>query len=193
MAESGCVKNVSVENLDVLGSALISGKLQGFKIPVLRQTVFTTSKNLSVTESGSLILFDKDEASTVTLPQITENDIGISYTFLETVVSDYSRKIVTKFDNDYLVGGVTNLFDGAVIDDADTGSVKFLSTGSTDTTINLSDDDLANSGGGIGATVTCTAILTGTTGAGGGAKLVWSVTGSKIAQAATDTGAAFFS
>ena len=65
MAESGCVKNVSVENLDVLGSALISGTLQGFKTPVLRQTVFTTAKNLNVTESGSLILFDKDEASTV--------------------------------------------------------------------------------------------------------------------------------
>ena len=147
MAESGCVKNVSVENLDVLGSALISGTLQGFKIPVLRQTVFTTAKNLNVTESGSLILFDKDEASTVTLPQITENDIGISYTFLETVVSNNLRKIVTKFDNDYLVGGVTNLFDGAVVDDADTGSVKFVSTGSTDTTINLSDDDHENSGG----------------------------------------------
>ena len=125
------------------------------------------------------------------MPPITANDIGVTYTIIETVVSDLLRKIVTKYDNDYLVGGVTNLFDAAKTDGS-TGGVAFVSAGGTDTTIILGDDNLANSGGGLGATVVLTAVLAGNTGAGGGAKLVWAVTGNKIAQAENDTGAAFF-
>jgi hypothetical protein len=100
------------------------------------------------------------------------------------------RKIVTAYNNDYFVGGVTNLFDAAGDTDV---AVQFVSAGATDTTITLGDNNLANAGGGLGATVTLTAILTGNTAAGGGAKLVWAVTGNKVAQAITDTGAAFFS
>lgn len=166
-------------------------KIRGGYKEVLRQTVFTSTKSLSAAESGAIVLLDKDEATTITLPAVTAADIGINYTFIETVVSNNLRKIVTKYDNDYLVGGVTNSFDGASTDSQ--GTVAFVSAGGTDTTITLGDDDLANAGGGLGATVTVTAILTGNTGAGGGSKLVWAVVGSKIAQAETDTGAAFFS
>ena len=126
------------------------------------------------------------------MPAITEADIGVSYTFIETVVSDLLRKITTAYDNDYYVGGVSNLFDAAKTDGS-TGGLAFVSAGATDTIITLGDDNLANAGGGLGATVTLTAILAGNTAGGGGAKLVWAVTGTKIAQAETDTGAAFFS
>ena len=100
------------------------------------------------------------------------------------------RKIVTPYDNDYYVGGVTNLFDAAGDTDV---QVQFVSAGATDTTITLGDNNLANAGGGLGAMVKLTAVLAGNTEDGGGAKLVWAVTGNKVAQAITDTGAAFFS
>lgn len=178
------LKRLDVKDLEV------SGGLQGQRCPVLRQTVFTTARTLSVQESGALVLMDKNEATTITLPQIAAADIGVTYTFMQTVVSDLLRKVVTAYDNDYLVGGVNNLFDAAGDTDV---AVQFVSAGATDTTITLGDNNLANAGGGLGATVTLTAVLTGNVAASGGAKLVWVVTGNKVAQAITDTGAAFFS
>jgi hypothetical protein len=183
-------------NLDdrdrVAAGAAAEGGVQfkHFKREVLRQTVFTTAKTLTVAESGALILMDKNEATTITLPAITANDIGVNYTFIQTVVSDLLRKIVTPYDDDHYVGGVTNLFDAAGDTDV---AVQFVSAGATDTIITLGDNNLANAGGGLGAIVELTAVLTGNTADGGGAKLVWAVTGNKVAQAITDTGAAFFS
>ena len=172
------------------GNVAIAGELTGCRREVLRQTVFTTATELTVAQSGALVLLDKDEATTITLPAVTSSDIGVTYTIMETAASDTARKIVTKYNNDYFVGGVTNLLDSA--DDTD-ALVQFVSTGGTDTTINLAKDDLTNAGGGLGAIVNITAVLTGNTGAGGGAKLVWAVTGNKVAKAKDDTGAAFFS
>ena len=167
--------------------------LRDVRQEVLRQSDDSdTAITLTVAQSGALVLFDENEAYTITLPAITTADIGVHYTFMETVVSDLLRKIVTAYDNDYYVGGVTNTFDAAKTDGS-TGGIAFVSAGGTDTIITLGDDNLANAGGGLGANVTLTAVVTGNTGAGGGAKLVWAVQGNKIAQAEADTGAAFFS
>lgn len=171
------------------GNVSIAGELTGCRREVLRQTVFTTSTELTVAQSGALVLLDKDEATTITLPAVTSSDIGVTYTIMETAASDTVRKIVTKYDNDYFVGGVTNLLDSAEDTDA---LVQFVSTGGSDTTINLAQDNKAHAGGGLGAIVNITAVLTGNTGASGGAKLVWAVTGNKVAQAKTDDGTAFF-
>ena len=172
-------------DIDLGGTTLRGGRQE-----VLRQTVFTTAKTLTVQESGALILLDKNEATAIVLPAIGPSDIGVTFTFMQTVVSDLLRKITTAYNNDYYVGGVTNLFDAAGDTDV---AVQFVSAGATDTIITLGDNNLANAGGGLGAIVTLTAVLEGNTAAGGGAKLVWAVTGNKVAQAITDTGAAFFS
>ena len=164
--------------------------LTDYRKEVLRQTVFTTAKTLTTDESGAIILMDKNEATTITLPEIGANDIGVHYCVIQTVVSDLLRKIVTAYDNDYYVGGVTNLYDAAGDTDV---QVQFVSAGATDTIITLGDNNLANAGGGLGAMVKLTAVLEGNSESGGGAKLVWAVTGNKVAQAITDTGAAFFS
>ena len=148
-----------------------------------------TAVTLTVSQSGALVLLDENEAYSITLPAITSSDVGVTYEFMETVVSDLLRKITTAYDNDYYVGGVSNLFDAAGDTDV---QVQFVSAGATDVTITLGDDNLANAGGGLGAFVTLTAVLTGNTESGGGAKLVWAVSGTKVAQAITDTGAAFF-
>lgn len=184
------MNDLILQNLDV-GDVEMTGSLQGYRRPVLRQTVFTTARTLSVQESGALVLLDKNEATTITLPAITASDIGVTYTFFQTVVSDLSRKVVTAYDNDYLVGGVANLFDAAKTDGS-TGGIAFVSAGATDTTAVIGDNNLANAGGGLGAITTFTSVLTGNTEAGGGAKLVWAVTGINLATAETGTGAATF-
>ena len=168
----------------------INGILTGFRREVIRQSAYdNTALPLTVAQSGALIMLDEDEAYTITLPAITANDLGVTYEFIETVASTNLRKIVTKYNNDYFVGGVTNTFDAI----GDTDDLKtFVSTGGTDTTISF-DDDLNNCGGGLGARVVLTSVLTGNTGAGGGAKLVWAVSGNTIAKELADTGAAIFS
>ena len=178
-------------NASLGGDLKVVGTASGLKQEVIRQSADSdTAITLTVQQSGALILLDEDEAYTITLPEITSSDIGTTFTIMETVISDLLRKIVTAYDNDYYVGGVSNLFDAAGDTDV---QVQFVSAGATDVTITLGDDNLANAGGGLGAFVTLTAILTGNTEGGGGAKLVWAVSGTKVAQAITDTGAAFFS
>lgn len=173
----------------VANSVTLAGELNGYRRPVLRQTVFTTTTTLTTADSGSVILLDKDEATAITLPAIGANDIGVTYTFIQTVASNNDRTINTAYDNDYFVGGVTLNFDGASTDS--TGTYAFITAGSTDVQITF-DDDLPNAAGGVGSQVTCTAVLTGNTASGGGAKLVWAVEGSMIAQAENSNGTAIF-
>jgi hypothetical protein len=178
-------------NASLGGDLKVVGTASGLKREVIRQSADSdTAITLTTQQSGALILLDEDEAYTITLPAITADDIGTTYEILESVASDNLRSVVTAYDNDYYVGGVTNTFDAAKTDGS-TGGIAFLTAGGTDTTIKF-DDDLANGGGGVGSRVVLTAVLTGNTGAGGGTKLVWAVSGNKIMQAETDTGAAFF-
>lgn len=187
---AGGVKIID-QTLKATGDISVDGTAYGLKRDVIRQSADSdTAITLTVTQSGALVLLDEDEAYTITLPAITASDIGTTYEIIETVASDNLRSIVTAYNNDYYVGGVTNTFDAAKTDGS-TGGIAFLTAGATDTTIKF-DDDLANGGGGVGSRVVLTAVLTGNVEAGGGAKLVWAVSGNKIMQAETDTGAAFF-
>ena len=74
---------------------------------------------------------------------------------------------------------------------SESGAIAFVSTGGTDVQLTF-DDNATNGAGGLGSQVTCTAVLAGNTESGGGAKLVWAVEGSLIAQAENATGAAIF-
>ena len=172
------------------GSVECAGTMTGAKREVLRQTVVGAARTLDTSESGALILLDKDEACAFTLPAIGSGDIGCTFTFIETVVSDTDRTVNTAFDNDYFVGGVTLNFDAASTDS--TGTIAFVSTGGTDIQLTF-DDNLTNGAGGLGSQVTCTAVLAGNTAADGGAKLVWAVEGSMVAQAENANGSAIFS
>ena len=57
--------------------------LSDYRKEVLRQTVFTTAKTLTTDESGAIILMDKNEATTITLPAITGADIGLLYLIVD--------------------------------------------------------------------------------------------------------------
>jgi hypothetical protein len=168
--------------------------LSGLKREVIRQTTATgwndSAYSLTISQSGALILFDKDEATTVTLPAITSSDLGTTFAFLETIASNTARKVQSAYDNDYLIGGVALNFDGASTDS--TGTYAFIKAGATERAITF-DDNIANGAGGVGSVITVTAVLAGNTGAGGGSKFVWAIEGTMVAVAENSGGAQIFS
>ena len=169
---------------------LDSPVLKDYRREIIRQTDSDATTTLTVAQSGVLVLLDEDTSDNwaITLPAITSVDIGVTYEFFQTVASNYTRTVTTAYDNDYFIGGVVNVFDAAGDTDVLVGHV---STGSTDTSLRFDDND-SNAGGGVGARVVLTAILAGNTASGGGSKFVLAVSGNKVAQAITDTGADFF-
>ena len=151
-----------------------------------------TAITLTTSQSGALVLLDEDEAYAITLPAITSSDIGVHYTFMETVASSNDRTIDTAYDNDYYVGGVHVLPTAAWgSGTAQDGGVFGLAAGATDVQITF-DDNLANGARHVGSWVDLVAVLTGNTASGGGAKLVWSVTGNMGTADPNGTGAAIF-
>ena len=73
--------------------------LRDYRREVLRQSDDSnTAITLTVAQSGALVLLDENEAYAITLPAVTINDIGVNYTFLETVASNTDRTINTAYD-----------------------------------------------------------------------------------------------
>ena len=153
-------------------------------------TATASATSLTTADSGAYVLFDFDGAYTFNLPPITANDIGTTFTFIETVASDNLRSVVTGRANDRYVGAVANLFDGAKTDGS-TGGKAVAVIGSNKSTIKF-DDNLTNAGGSVGSWVTVTAITTGNTASSSDNTLVWAVQGVMTAVAEGGTGAAFF-
>ena len=178
-------------NLDVdsSGNLLTTGYVIG-QTRIYRQTSADGWNDAAyaptISQRGSIFLLDKDEATTVTLPAVTSSDLGATFTFIETVASNAARAITTTYDNDYFVGGL-NVGTTA----AESGAVGFIVAAGTDRVLTF-DDNLANGMGAVGSHATFTAVLTGNTGAGGGAKLVWAVTGSVGSADADTDGTAIF-
>ena len=175
-----------IENLKrdlQLGGSTISGDRR----EVLRASAFAAdAKTLAKSDSGAIILLDEDAATTITMPAVTGDMIGVSYLIMETVASDNDRTINTAWNNDYWVGGVANLPTAA-----ENGAKVFVAAGATDTQITF-DDNLQNGAGAVGSWVRLTAVLTGNTAAGGGAKLVWMVEGVMGTADPNGTGVAIF-
>ena len=174
--------------------AMGGANLSGVNQEVIRQTTADgwndAAVTLTVAQSGALILLDKNEATTVTLPAITSADIGVNYTFVETLASDLLRSVVTAYDDDCIIGGFGLHFDGASTDA--TGTIAFKSIVVGDAIVRFKfDDDLNNGGGGVGSTIKLTAIAAGNTGAGGGDKAAWLLTGNVVGVTEAATGAGF--
>ena len=168
--------------------------IRDYRQEVIRQSDDTdTAITLTVAQSGALVLFDEDEAYAITLPAVTKDDIGITYTFMETIASNTDRNINTAYDNDYFVGSLVVL-PSAVWGSGtaqDGLAANIVANAANDVQITF-DDDLANGAGGVGSIVNLTAIVTGNTGAGGGAKLVWAVTGQMFTADPNSDGTAIF-
>ena len=194
MAEKSCVKDLSTQNLEVKKSCFLNGKLQGNKIPIIRATDFGSLKNLDVSESGSIILLDLFSISggkiSIYLPEITSNDIGVNYTFIQTVNGDYDFRnyIRTEYNNDKFVGGLKLLHNGTLSTNNDTNAKNFVS--SNNKKIILLSGSKSSSGIGIGCYIKCVAILEGNTSSTSDDKLVWAVTGQVASAGASSSGQA---
>ena len=173
---------------------LASPIVRDYRQEVLRQSDDTnTAITLTVAQSGALVLFDENEAYAITMPAVTLDDVGITYTFMETIASNTDRNINTAYDNDYFVGSLVVL-PSAVWGSGtaqDGLAANIVANAANDVQITF-DDDLANGAGGVGSIVNLTAIVTGNTGAGGGAKLVWAVTGQMFTADPNSNGTAIF-
>lgn len=167
--------------------------LVGHRAKVRRSSDFTANAyTLTTDDSGCVVLLDEAPANTITLPAITAGDIGVSYTFVQTAASNNDNVINTAYNNDYFIGGLVQLPSAVwAAGTAQDGLAANIVPGSTDTQITF-DDNLANCMGGVGSMVTLTAILTGNTGAGGGSKFVWMVTGTVYTADPNSDGTAIF-
>ena len=168
--------------------------IRDYRQEVIRQSDDTdTAITLTVAQSGALVLFDEDEAYAITLPAVTKDDIGITYTFMETIASNTDRTVNTAYDNDYFVGSLVVLPSAVWASGTaqDGLAANIVANAANDVQITF-DDDLANGAGGVGSIVNLTAIVTGNTGAGGGAKLVWAVTGQMFTADPNSNGTAIF-
>ena len=122
---------------------------------VLRQSNDSdTSITLTVAQSGALMLYDEDEAYAITLPAITAGDIGVNYTFMETIASNNDRTIDTAYDNDYYVGSLVVLPSAVWASGTaqDGLAANTIANAANDVQITF-DDNLANGAGGVGAIV----------------------------------------
>jgi len=157
----------------------------GFREVIRTSTNATPS--LTIAQAGALVVMDLATTTTITLPAVTAEDIGAFYDFQVTTASNDLRKVVTAYNNDYIVGGVAHGFDGA-----DSGATHFVSSlvAGTNTTVKI-DDNLSNGGSG-NSFFRLTAILTGNTAPGGGSKAVWAISGVIGAQANNSDGSAIF-
>ena len=179
-----------------------SGKFGDLDSPVLRdwrQEVIRqsddsdTSITLTVAQSGALVLFDEDEAYAITLPAITIADIGVNFTFMESIASANDRTVDTAYDNDYYVGSLVVLPSAVWASGTDQDGLACNTIANAANDVQLTfDDGLANGAGGVGSIVKLTAVVTGNTGAGGGAKLVWALTGQMFTADPNSDGTAIF-
>ena len=168
--------------------------LRDWRQQVLRQSSDTdTAITLTTAQSGALVLFDEDEAYAITLPAITAADIGVNYTFMETIASNNDRTIDTAYDNDYYVGSLV-LLPSAVWASGtaqDGLAANIVANAGSDVQITF-DDNLANGAGGVGSLVKLTAVIAGNVASSGGAKLVWALTGQMFSSDPNSDGTAVF-
>ena len=175
-------------------TALDSPIIRDYRQEVLRQSDDTnTARTLTVAQSGALVLFDEDEAYAITMPAVTRDDIGITYSFMETIASNNDRTIDTAYDNDYYVRSLVVLPSGVWASGTaqDGLAANIVANAGSDVQLTF-HDNLANGAGGVGSIVNLTAVVTGNTGAGGGAKLVWALTGQMFTADPNSDGTAIF-
>ena len=183
MAESGCLRDLAVQNLDVAGSLHLTDSTLCFKRKVI--TPGGAARTLLVEESGSLVIVAASDA--IVLPKITANDIGTTYTFLYPTASNDPATIKTSglaaLGDDFVPGGVPTVCTGAQT------SASFISSApiaDNDNTFTF-DGNLTNGLSLGGSSLTCTAVAASANGAN-----VWYCTGQLITSAGDNTGTAYF-
>jgi len=176
-------EKIACQSIDVTG-----GVVRGNAVKVKN---ITASESLSVLDSGAVchVNVAANADASVTLPEITENNLGICYEFILGTANTGALKILTATNDDttgdIFVGSllnITNVANGTV-----TNGVMAVVPGGDDCAINL-DENLTNCSAQVGSYVKCTAFSYSAD-----AHSTWMVNGYVINDAAASTGAAIFS
>tara|TARA_Y100001970_G_C14246015_1_gene868257 strand:- start:2021 stop:2584 length:564 start_codon:yes stop_codon:yes gene_type:complete len=183
MAEAGCLKDGSFQNLQV------GGTLIGNKKPVTNITGTTTV--LLESQSGTMFTINVTDAATITLPEISATNIGTYYEFFLGTENTNGVDILTATTHDTtgdtFVGALQigiNAAWGA--SDAQDDGVFYLLPGGDDNQINMTGTE-ANGGGEVGSYLRCVAISYSSSG-----HSTWHVTGVIGTDDPDGTGAAIF-
>ena len=148
------------------------------------ETITTATNNLTDGQSGTLfVLNDTGDACTITLPEITAANIGVTYEFILQGENADGYTIKTGDANDttgdIFIGGLAYLHP-----DADQTAQLFVQAADNDAQIVL-DSNLANGGGEIGTQIVCTAVAFD-----GTAHSHWAISGIVATHLSGGTGAA---
>ena len=108
MAESGCLRDVAVQNLEVVGKADLSGVSLTYKVPVVDIT--TATYTVGAEQSGTIFTLNKDDGITVTLPVPAA---GLKFEFVVATAPTTSVTIVTNASANIIHGQITTSEDAA--------------------------------------------------------------------------------
>jgi hypothetical protein len=147
MAESGCLRDVAVQNLQVVGKADLSGVSLTHKVPIKTITADTT---LLASESGSIVYITDLDAA-ITLPTA---EAGLNFTFVMGGLM--AGGTVTTGTGDCFFGNVTLVSTTADKLSSDEIVVAGGTVGDSD--VATLDGDAATSGGNAGDILTCIAV-----------------------------------
>ena len=147
MAESGCLRDMAVQNLEVSGKADLSGVSLTHKVPIKTITADTT---LLASESGSIVYITDLDAA-ITLPTA---EAGLNFTFVMGGVMNAAT--ITTGTGDGFFGNVTVV---STTDDKISSDEIVVAGGTvTDSNVATLDGDAATSGGNAGDVLTCIAV-----------------------------------
>lgn len=174
---------IACKAIDVTG-----GTVRGNAVKVKN---ITGSESLSNLDSGAVchINVASNADATVTLPEITADNLGIYYEFVLGTANTGALKIATATisdtTGDNFTGSLLNITNAA----SGTGAAGVMAVvpGGDDNTINL-DENLTNCAAQAGTYIKCTAFSYSEAG-----HSLWMVNGYVINDTATSTGAAIFS
>ena len=150
MAESGCLRDGSFQNLEVAGSTVFKSDSH-----ILVRSA-TTAHDLTATTSNLTVIYTGTQAGAITLPQSTTSNVGLVIKIMFGADAS-STVFLLGFDNDgdtVMVGVVTlgaidgsETVDGFKIRSPSGGAVKALQ---------IEADAVDKAGGAIGSTYTFT-------------------------------------
>ena len=183
MAESGCLKDLSLQHLNVSGRSDLTKSTLSTKTNVITPG---GARTLLVSESGSLVIVAGNDA--IVLPTITSADIGTNFTFLYPVSSTTAATVTTggtdaNGSDDFVPGGVHTVCTLAQTSGAFISSTPIANG---DNTLTFDDTGAVGAGHQSGSVVKCTAIAA--SGAVGDGNNVWFCEGQIITDQAAHTG-----
>jgi hypothetical protein len=176
-------EKIACQSIDVSG-----GVVRGNAVKVKN---ITASESLSVLDSGAVchVNVASNAAADVTLPEITENNLGVCYEFVLGTANTGTLRIRTATDSDttgdIFVGSLLNITNA--VSGTTTNGIMAVVPGADDNAIYL-DENLTNCAAQAGSYVKCTAFSYSAD-----AHSTWMVNGYVINDAAASTGAAIFS